>query len=212
MSTLIKICGITCAGDGLEAARLHVDFMGFIFYRPSKRYLEPSRAGEIVQAIRDRYGEAGPKIIGVFVDESPERVADVRSVAQLDGVQFAGDEPPHMVAAARPFRIRGLTTHTLDRLERYTAEAYLCDTHDPGQKGGTGRSYDYEILRPYLPRYPILIAGGLTPETVGPVVASLRPWGVDVSSSIEAGPGRKDHARMGAFVRAVRQADDGDFV
>ena len=212
MSTLIKICGITCAEDGLEAARLHVDFIGFIFYPPSKRYLEPSRAGEIVQAIRDRYGQAGPKIIGVFVDESPERIADVRSVALLDGVQFAGDEPPHMVAAAPPFRIRGLTSHTLDRLERYTAEAYLCDTHDPEQKGGTGRSYDYEILRPYLPRYPILVAGGLTPETVGPVVASLRPWGVDVSSSIEAGPGRKDHARMRAFVRAVRQADGGDFV
>jgi len=212
MSTLIKICGITCAADGLEAARLQVDFIGFIFYPPSKRYLEPSRAGEIVQAIRDRYGEAAPKIIGVFVDETPERIAHVRSVAQLDGVQFAGDEPPHIVAAAAPFRIRGLTTHTLDRLERYTAEAYLCDTHDPEMKGGTGRSYDYEILRPYLPRYPILIAGGLTPETVGPVVASLRPWGVDVSSSIEAGPGRKDHARMGAFVRAVRQADDGDFV
>lgn len=212
MSTLIKICGITCAADGLEAARLHVDFMGFIFYPPSKRYIEPSRAGEIVQAIRDRYGQAGPKIIGVFVDESPEHIADIRSVAQLDGVQFAGDEPPYMVAAAPPFRIRGLTTRTLDRLERYTAEAYLCDTHDPEQKGGTGRSYDYEILRPYLPRYPILIAGGLTPETVGPVVGRLRPWGVDVSSSIEAGPGRKDHARMRAFVRAVRQADCGDFV
>jgi len=212
MSTRIKICGITRAEDGLEAARLRVDFIGFIFYAPSKRYLDPARAGRIVQAIRERYGQSAPKAIGVFVDESPERIAEIRSIAQLDGAQFSGDETPQAVAAAAPFRIRGLTILTLDRLERYTAEAYLCDTHDPVQKGGTGRPYDYEILRPYLARFPILVSGGLTPETVGSVAGSLRPWGVDVSSSIETAPGVKDHERMRAFIRAVRMADGSDFV
>lgn len=206
-ATRIKICGITNEADGLEAARLGADYLGFIFYPPSPRWIEPERAAEVLRAIRDEFGERAPLAIGVFVDESSEHVASVRQTATLDGVQFSGDEPPEALAAAAPPRFRGLSIETLERLGAYEAEAYLCDTHAPKEKGGTGRAYDYDALLPHVAHHPIIIAGGLTPETVGGVVARLRPWGVDVSSSLESEPGRKDLARMRAFIEAVREAD-----
>lgn len=209
--TKIKICGITNEADGLEAGRLGADFIGFIFYPPSPRYIEPRRAAEALRTIREACGPAAsPRAIGVFVDEDPARIAAVREEVGLAGVQFSGDETPEVVARSAPLRIRSLSIETLDRLGRYDVDAYLCDAHAPLEKGGTGRSYDYETLRPHIPRYPLIVAGGLTPETVGRVVSSLGPWGVDVSSAIESEPGRKDHARMAAFVRAVRKACRGE--
>ena len=200
----IKICGITNETDGLAAARLGVDFIGFIFYPPSPRYVTPERAAEVLRAMRETCGPAAPRAIGVFVDTSPGDIARVRRIARLDGTQFSGDEPPATVAAVQPLRIRSLSLETLDRFGRYDVDAYLCDAHAPLEKGGTGRTYDYDRLRPYAAEFPLMVAGGLTPETVGQVVASLRPWGVDVSSALEAKPGVKDHARMRAFVEAVR--------
>jgi phosphoribosylanthranilate isomerase len=205
--TRIKICGITNEDDALATARVGEDFLGFVFYPPSPRHVEPARVGEIVRVVRAALGEAAPRFIGVFVDESAERVESIRSIAGLDGVQFCGDETPETVRACAPLRIRTLSLQTLDRLGRFDVDAYLCDTHAPEQKGGTGKAYDYEQLRPWVGRYRIIVAGGLTPETVGPVVASLRPWGVDVSSALEASPGRKDSDRVRAFVEAVRRAD-----
>ena len=205
--TKIKICGITNEEDGLEAARLGADFIGFIFHPPSPRFVETRRAAEVMDAIRSGCGPEGPpKAIGVFVDEDPARIASIRAEAGLAGIQFSGDEPPEAVARCEPLRFRGLSIETLERLGRYDADAYLCDAHAPVEKGGTGRSYDYDVLLPHVRRHPLIIAGGLTPETVGRVVARLRPWGVDVSSALESEPGRKDHARMAAFVRAVRNA------
>ncbi|MBN1866272.1 phosphoribosylanthranilate isomerase [Candidatus Sumerlaeota bacterium] len=205
--TRVKICGIANLGDGFEAARLGVEFLGFIFYPPSPRYIEPAVARDIVQAVRARHGSSAPAAIGVFVDEEPDRIQAVRTEVGLDGIQFSGDESPEVVERFEPIRFRGLSIETLDRLGRYRAEAYLCDTHAPQEKGGTGRPYDYEILKPYTPRHRIVVAGGLTPQSVGGVVLSLRPWGVDVSSAIEVAPGRKDHVLMRAFVQAVRNAD-----
>lgn len=203
--TRIKICGITDAADGTEAARLGVDYLGFIFYPPSPRWIEPKDAARVLAEIREVYPSV--QAIGVFVDETPERLDAVREIVGLDGVQFSGDESPEVVAQAAPLRFRGLSIETLDRLGRYDAEAYLCDTHAPDVKGGTGRTYDYEILRPHIAVYPLIVAGGLTPESVGSVVEVLEPWGVDVSSALETAPGRKDHARMMAFIDAVRRGD-----
>jgi phosphoribosylanthranilate isomerase len=202
--TRIKICGITNLTDGLEAARLGVDYIGFVFYPPSPRYVYPNDARDIAAAIRSRYGSRAPATIGVFVDEKPDRIAALRNEVGLDGVQFCGDEPPEDVAWCKPVRFRGISLETLDRLGRYSVEAYLCDAHAPKEKGGTGRPYDYDLLKPYIASYRIIVAGGLTPQTVEKVISSLRPWGVDVSSALEAAPGRKDHVLMRTFVQAVR--------
>jgi len=205
--TRIKICGITRIEDALEAARLGADYLGFIFYPPSPRYVTPAAAREVLRALRAAALERVPEAIGVFVDATPEEVASVRAEATLDGVQFSGEESPEDVAQSLPVRFRGMSLESLDRLGRYEVEAYLCDTHDPEQKGGTGRAYDYEALQPYISQYPIIIAGGLTPSSVGAVVSRLHPWGVDVSSALEVRPGIKDPIRLRAFIEAVRQAE-----
>jgi phosphoribosylanthranilate isomerase len=206
--TRIKICGITNIDDGMEAARLGADFLGFVFYPPSPRNIAPERAKEILTKIREAFGDRAPRAIGVFVDESPERVRAILDEATLDGAQFSGDESPEVVAElSGVFRIRTLSLETLGRLGRYDVDAYLCDAHDPQRKGGTGKTYDYGRLAPYIERYPLFVAGGLTPAAVQGVVETLRPWGVDCSSALEASPGIKDHARMKEFVEAVRRAD-----
>ncbi len=205
--TKIKICGITNIEDGLAVAALRVDYLGFIFYPPSPRYLTPERAGEIICAIRDEMRDDTPEMIGVFVDESVVHMRSVREIAGLDGVQLSGDEVPEVSAELAPLRFRGLSLQTLDRLGTHQAEAYLCDTHAPDMKGGTGEAYDYSRLKPYVDNYRIIVAGGLRPETVGGVVRALRPWGVDVSSAVEEQPGRKELGAVRAFVDAVRLAD-----
>lgn len=205
--TRIKICGITCLADAHLAATLRVDFLGFVFYPSSPRFVQPEAVAAILASVRAEFGRRSPRAIGVFVDEDPERLEDMRRRATLDGVQFSGDEPPEVVAATAAPRFRSFSLQTLDRLGIYDVEAYLCDTHAPEQKGGTGKAYDYAALRPHIGQHPIIVAGGLTPETVGQVVHDLRPWGVDISSAVEASPGRKDPERLRRFVLGVRRAD-----
>lgn len=205
----IKICGIGNLADGLAACRLGIEYIGLIFYPPSPRYIEAPRAAKLVADLRDAMGRENrpmPAVIGVFVDETPDYMQSVREEVGLDGVQLSGDEPPETLAALAPVRFRGMSLATLERLGRHPCEAYLCDAHDPERKGGTGKAYDYRALAGCVSRFPIIVAGGLTPDTVGAVVRDLAPWGVDVSSAVETSPGVKDHDRMRAFVEAVRQA------
>ncbi|MFW6255190.1 MAG: phosphoribosylanthranilate isomerase [Candidatus Sumerlaeota bacterium] len=200
----VKICGITTIEDGLAAARLGIDYLGFVFFPPSPRYVEPEQAGRIVRAIREEMGDAAPCMMGVYVNLEPEAVADIRKTAGLDGSQICGNEPPEWMARIEPERFRAVSIETLDRIGSYDCEAYICDAHDPKRYGGTGKAYDYAVLAPFIPKHRIMLAGGLTADTVGAVVAELKPWGVDVSSALEASPGRKDTARMAAFVESVR--------
>ena len=204
--TRIKICGITCVEDALWAAQLAVDFVGFNFYPPSPRHVKPERAAECIRAMREGYAGSAPKAIGVFVDTPPDKINQISRQAGLDGAQFVGDESPEMVRQVAGIRFKGISLKTLDRLGRYDVDAYLCDTYAPNEKGGTGRPYEYSLLRPHMVHHAIIIAGGLTPETVGGVVRNLQPWGVDVASALETAPGKKDRDRMQAFVDAVRQA------
>lgn len=206
--TKIKICGITCAEDALWAAQLAVDFIGFVFYPPSPRYVNPQRASECIQAMHEKCPAGSPNAIGVFVDDPPDVIHRIFQQAGLDGAQFAGDEAPEDVQQVTGVRFKGISLKSLDRLGRYDVNAYLCDTHAPNEKGGTGRPYEYDLLRPHIEHHPIIIAGGLTPETVAEVVRNLHPWGVDVSSSLEATPGKKDWKKMQSFVDAVRKASN----
>lgn len=206
MATQVKICGLTCIEDALALSEMGADYLGFVFYPPSKRYIEPEKAGEIITELRRRKGAESPLCIGVVVDLTPAEMENIRQKAKLDGIQLSGDEPQETLDALSPLRIRGISLKTLNRLGQGQPDFYLCDTHAPDQKGGTGEAYDYEQLRPWISRYPIMIAGGLTPESVGEVVSSLRPFGVDVSSALESGPGRKDLKKTRQFIEAVRRA------
>ena len=221
--TRIKICGITSVADARCAAEAGADMLGFIFYPPSPRYVMPELAGQIVRALRAACGEEAPRCVGVFVNEPVARVRDVLEQAELDWAQLHGDEPLQELHMLAPRAFKAIRPATAPEARAQAARyapvetmpekpGILVDAHCPGRYGGTGLPLDPAVAAAAIGApgtRRVLLAGGLTPERVAQVVAALHPWGVDVSSGVEAQPGCKDHARVGAFVAAVRAADIG---
>jgi phosphoribosylanthranilate isomerase len=217
--TRIKICGITNREDARCAAEAGADFLGFIFYPPSPRYVDPERVAAIVRAIRDEFGVRAPRFVGVYVNEPIQRVREVLEIAKLDLAQLHGDEPLAEVQQLCPRAFKALRPQTIDEAE-LGLRAYrlaflgddslpelLADAYHPEKFGGSGLQADLAVAQWLARRVRLLLAGGLTPETVGRVVEQVRPWGVDVSSGVERAKGAKDRARVQAFVEAVRAVD-----
>ena len=204
----VKICGITNPEDALAAAGAGADLLGFVFYPPSPRYVEPIRAGEVIDVVRHAFPTVG--FVGVFVDETLGSVQQAVSQCGLDYVQLHGSEPPEMIDALmergtkviKAFRVRDRAS--LSGIERYRATVYLLDAFVPEQMGGTGRSFDWTLAAEAKEYGPILLAGGLTPENVHQATCAVRPWGVDVSTGIETTPGHKDHDRLRHFIAAAK--------
>jgi phosphoribosylanthranilate isomerase len=217
--THVKICGITNIDDALCAAEAGVDFLGFIFYPPSPRYVTPEQAAAVLQGVRDEFGVPAPRGVGVFVDESVERVQAVFEMASLDLAQLHGSESPAQVQRLYPRAFKALRPPTRDEAEAAVATyapvvpsdaalpQFLLDAYHPLQFGGTGLQADLELAAALARRFRLLLAGGLKPETVGTAIERVRPWGVDVSSGVERAKGVKDHGRVRAFIEAVRAAD-----
>lgn len=210
----VKICGITNLEDARAAARAGADLLGFIFYPPSPRFVEPETAAQILQELR-RTEARLPRFVGVFVNAEAEQVAAVMDRCRLDLAQLHGDEPPAVLAAlgGRAFKaLRPATQEAADRegdrfgpLGCATGPQLLVDGYRPGVYGGTGQTADWAGIRPVAHRYRLLLAGGLSPENVQEAIRAVRPWGVDVSSGVEAEPGRKDHRAVRAFVAAAKE-------
>ena len=210
--TLVKVCGIRSVEDGRAALAAGADLLGFIFWRLGKRFVEPVAAAAIIAELRAESG-ADWSAVGVFVDPSPEEVAEISRLCALDYVQLSGDESAEIV--------RGMPRPTLKAVhvragqEARAAEVvdanalgahlYLLDTHADGLPGGTGATFDWAALRSVGPR--CLVAGGLRPDNVGAALSSLAPLGVDVSSGVEYPGGGKDPRLIRAFVEAVRAHD-----
>jgi phosphoribosylanthranilate isomerase len=219
--TRVKICGITVLADACCAAEAGADMLGFISYPPSPRYVAPDAVGRIVRALRAAYGARAPRCVGVFVNEPAARVRTVLDEAGLDLAQLHGDEPPEELRVLGPRAFKAIRpaspTEALAQVARYApveeppgGPDLLVDAYHPASYGGTGLPLDAAVARAAIGRTAgrrVLLAGGLTPESVGQVVATLRPWGVDVSSGVECEVGRKDHARVEAFIAAVREAE-----
>lgn len=203
----VKICGITTVEDGRLAVAAGADAVGFVFWPKSPRAVLPSTARLIAAALP-------PFVlrVGVFVDASPEEMRRVADEVGLDVVQLHGDEPPEAVSLAPRRAIKAVRVGPGFRPEdalRYAgrAGALLLDTRADGldTPGGTGRTFDWSLVRPVREGTPFLVlAGGLTPDNVGEAIAAVRPDAVDVSSGVESSPGRKDPAKVRAFVDAVR--------
>ena len=212
--TRVKVCGLTNLQDALIAVEAGADLLGFIFYPPSPRSVTSERARTIAEAVRD----AGfpVRLVGVFVDESPDDVRKTVSRCGLDYAQLHGAESPGTVAALvddgiaviKAFRVRDGVSP--GEMARYRATAYLLDAYVAGKPGGTGRTFDWQLAVRAAGQFPVLLAGGLTPDNVAQAVRTVRPWGVDVASSVEAAPGRKDPDQVRRFVAAVRRAAEGD--
>lgn len=207
----VKICGITNLPDALEAVDLGADLLGFNFYPPSPRYIDPLACARMVAAIRERGLSA--TLVGVFVNHDLRVIKTILDQCGLDMAQLSGDEPPEVLAelgelafkAIRPVSQADLVDFRHRYPRRKGAPACLIDGHQPGKYGGTGESADWRLARLLAKNSPVILAGGLNPENVAAAIQQVQPWGVDVASGVERAPGVKDPSKMAAFVNAVRK-------
>jgi phosphoribosylanthranilate isomerase len=209
----VKICGLTCVEDALACSNAGVDWIGLNFHPGSPRFLPLARAAEIMHAL-----PPSVTAVGVFVDRPAAAVAEIAGHLGLKVVQLHGREPPEDLVSLghlrliRAFRLSQASdwTGVVEYLACAQAigrvpDAVLIDAYVAGQPGGTGATVAADVLDhiPPLPR--LILAGGLTPENVAAKIARVRPWMVDVASGVESSPGRKDPAKVTAFVQAARR-------
>ncbi len=204
--TKIKICGIKTLNDALAAIDAGADYLGFNFYPKSVRFIETQVCAEITSALKKEYPQI--KLVGVFVNLSVEEVKDILQSCLLDLAQLHGDETVEMLNAldGKAFKAFRGVPEKVDGFIRTTAPAFLVDASAKGLYGGSGVTADWDSAAELAKKYPLLLAGGLTPENVAEAVGGVKPWGVDVASGVESEPGKKDPRKMKAFVRAVREA------
>jgi phosphoribosylanthranilate isomerase len=226
MTLRVKICGITRLPDALAAVEAGADALGFMFYERSPRYVRAAAAAQIIRELPPRVTR-----VGVFVNATEEEVRRTAAECGLDALQFHGEESPEFCArfggevsadvlrtlsraadgglgpvfrVIKAFRIRD--ADSLDALPAYRCGAWLLDSYVPGQPGGTGSTFNWDLaIEAGRAGRPVILAGGLVPENVAEAVRRVRPYGVDVSSGVESAPGRKDPARVRAFVQAARE-------
>ena len=201
----IKICGITNKRDAINAAELDVDMLGFVFYKKSKRYVEPKIARDIIN-------ELGPSVmkVGVFVDEDAKKVLEIAEDCMLDALQFHGDESPaycdkfkDSYKVIKAFRIKN--SKSLKGINDYNTDFYLLDTYSAIVPGGTGKIFDWKLIEGFEFLKPVILSGGLTPANVIQAIKKFSPYGVDVSSGVEDAPGKKDPDLMKKFLENVRR-------
>lgn len=207
--TRVKICGITRLADALLAVELGAAALGFNFYEPSPRYIDPEAADEIVAKTPPFVAAAG-----VFADETVgERVADIARTASVSVIQLHGPRFPKDLDSLRGYRlIRAIPVgpdFDPGTLQTLPLDAFLLDAFDPVRIGGSGMSIDWTLARRANEQgKTIILAGGLTPENVGDAIRCVRPFAVDVASGVESAPGVKDPRRLRAFFAAVAAADE----
>jgi phosphoribosylanthranilate isomerase len=201
----VKICGITNIEDAQAAAEAGADAIGLMFYDRSPRFVSLEQAQEISQSLP-------PYImrVGVFVDPDPALVGAAMAHCGLTMLQFHGNEANEFccqfgIMSMKAFRMKDAST--LEQLGQYTTEAFLLDSYVAGKQGGTGEKFNWDLaVEARKFRKPIFLSGGLTPENVAAAVTQVEPFGVDVSSGVEAAAGKKDHQKIRNFIAAVRKA------
>ncbi|MGC3959731.1 MAG: phosphoribosylanthranilate isomerase [Verrucomicrobiota bacterium] len=205
MSVKVKICGITSVTDAVAAAEAGADMLGLMFYERSPRHISVELAAEISRAV-------SPFIVkvGVFVNPDEDTVMRAIGDCGVSLLQFHGEETPEFctqfgVMSMKAFRVRD--AGSLLALPNYNTDAYLLDAYSPEAHGGTRHQFNWDLaVEAKAHGKPIFLAGGLTPENVDAAVRQVHPFGVDVSSGVESAPGRKDHAKVQAFIKAVQHS------
>ena len=196
----VKICGI-CDFDAAQVAvEAGADLLGFHFCSSDRR-VTPEEAKTIVDALAVR-----PKIVGVFIDQDPAEVREIADFVGLDMLQLHGSEAPGFNAGRPVIKVLKIRDGQLPDAADWP-DPIMLDSWSLDQRGGTGRAWDWELARELLVTRKVFIAGGLEPGNVGKVVSEFKPYGVDVSSGVEASVRVKDHNKVRAFVHAVRLAE-----
>lgn len=212
--TKVKICGIKTVNDALAAMDAGADLVGFNFYPKSPRYVEVGMCRNIMSVVRQ---DGRAKSVGVFVNASVSEILATMETLGLNLAQLHGDETVEMLnqldgKGFKAFRLSAdsetdsRTITDFAELRQGVAPVLLVDAAVKGVYGGSGVTADWEGAAELAKKYPLLLAGGLTPENVAEAVRRVQPWGVDVASGVESAPGEKDARKMKAFVRAVRSA------
>lgn len=196
------MCGITNTEDALSAVEMGADALGFIFYSGSKRYIDPAKASEIVSALPPFVSA-----VGVFVNQGIDEIKEAARISGIDTLQLHGDESPEFCAGLDYKVIKAIRVKdavNTEEVELYPVRAILFDKHSDELYGGTGRSFDWGVLRDIEISKKIVISGGLTPENVSGAIEMIKPYAVDVSTGVEDSPGRKNRIKMKKFIEAVK--------
>jgi phosphoribosylanthranilate isomerase len=206
MRTRVKICGITSQQDALTAVGLGADAIGLVFYPPSPRAVTLEQAADIVAVLPPFV-----TVVGLFVNAGRQAIAATLSKVPLDLLQFHGDESAADCAGhGRPYikaiRMREGVDLQQEREHYADAAGLLLDTYKKGIPGGTGSCFEWAMIPPSL-RGEVILAGGLTADTVEQAIAEIHPYAVDVSGGVERTKGVKDAAKIAAFMRGVERAN-----
>ena len=198
----VKICGMTQLKDALFAVEQGVDAVGFIFYKKSPRAVTMKTVREIIKKLPPLV-----ETVGVFVNESAERVNKMADYCGLDLVQLHGEESPAFCRkihrrVIKAFRVKDL--QSIKQLEKFPVSGFLLDTFSDDLHGGTGKTFDWNLALPAKKIGPVILAGGLTPRNIRQAVRRVRPYGVDVCSGVEKSSGIKDLEKVRAFLKNIR--------
>lgn len=203
----VKICGLTRLEDAQLAARLGAWALGFVFYPPSPRAIRPEAAAGLIAAL-----PAAPAKIGVFVNAEFAELRAIADQAGLTHLQLHGEESPELVAQLQQAGYQVIKAQRLRRREDLSRLArwpqpLLIDAIAPGVWGGSGQLADWELASAASAQGAVILAGGLTPENLMAAISTVKPWGVDLSSGVEAAPGIKDHAKLEALFASLPTAE-----
>lgn len=192
----VKVCGITLMEDALLCEALGADALGFIFYKKSKRYITPEKASSIINSLSPFTMK-----VGVFVNEPPEMINEIAFNLKLNAVQLHGDETPAdaekiFLPVIKSFRISGSFDFTV--LNNYKNVFYLLDAFKHDEYGGTGSSFNWESI-PEILRNKIILAGGVSEDNLEIIFKNIKPAAIDLSSSLEIEPGKKDKEKVKRF-------------
>ena len=190
----------------MTAVQAGADALGFMLYQGSSRFVTQDQAAQIIRALPPFVSK-----VGVFVNASQEEVRRAVEKCGLDTLQFHGEEPPEFCLEFQPMKIikafRIKDASSLDQFGAFETDAWLLDTYIPGQQGGTGTTFNWELARDAgKSGRPVILAGGLTVKNIGEAVRLVRPYGVDVSSGVESKPGKKDAQKVLQFIGEARRA------
>ena len=203
--TKVKVCGMTSLAEAEHAASLGAWAIGMIHHPESPRYVPPETAEEIGAALKRRC-----EIAGVFVNSPLEEVIEAAERENLTLLQFHGEEGPSFCVEARRRTgakvikaMRVTSAADVQAAEAFRTDFHLFDAYWHGIHGGTGKSFDWDLVAKRRSKVPMILAGGLTPDNVADAIALLKPFAVDVVSGVEAEPGRKDQVKVEAFLQAA---------